>query len=102
MSTPTVAATSKVANRTGIISSAGTLLAENLNRSGLIIQNLGTNPLYVCFGTGAAAGSVFDFILKGSSVASDGTGGMMSYDVLSYTGIITIDGTAPSCTATEF
>lgn len=97
----TVSPTSQIASRSGVISSAGTLLAQNLNRSGLIIQNLGTNPLYVCFGTGAST-SVFDLILKGASVANDGTGGTFSYDVLAYTGIITIAGTSPSCTATEW
>lgn len=101
MSTNTVVATSQIKTRTGVISSSGTLLAENLNRSGLILQNLGTNPLYVAFSTGAVAGTTFDFILKGSGSANDGTGGIMSFDVLSYTGIISIDGTGISCTATE-
>jgi hypothetical protein len=101
MATSTVAATSQIANRSGIITSAGTLLAQNLSRSGLIIQNLGVNPLYVCFGSGASV-TVFDIILKGAAGNDDGTGGTFSFDVLSYTGIITIAGTGPRCTATEW
>lgn len=102
MSTNTVTATSKVANRTGIITSAGTLLAANENRSGLIIQNLSSaNALYVCFGTGAST-TVFDVILKAGIAQDDGNGGTFSFDVLSYTGIITIAGTSPRCTATEW
>lgn len=94
MSTNTVTATSKVANRTGIITSAGTLLAANENRSGLIIQNLSSaNALYVCFGTGAST-TVFDVILKAGIAQDDGNGGTFSFDVLSYTGIITIAGTS--------
>lgn len=101
MATPTVSPTSQIANRSGIISSAGTLLAQNLNRSGLIIQNLGTSPLFVCFGAGAST-SNFDLILKGAGGSNDGTGGNFSFDVLAYTGIITVAGTSVSCTATEW
>lgn len=101
MSQYTIAPTSQISTRTGILTSAGTLLAQNLNRSGLIIQNLGTNPLYVCFGAGGST-TVFDLILKGSSVQDDGTGGNFSYDVLSYTGLITIAGTSPRVIATEW
>lgn len=101
MAAPTVAASSQINIRTGIVTSAGTLLSQNLNRSGIIIQNLGTNPLYVCFGAGASA-TVFDLILKGGATTDDGSGGNFSYDVLSYTGLITIAGTSPRCTATEW
>ncbi len=102
MPTPTVSATSQVASRTGIVTSAGTLLNTNLNRSGLIIQNLnGTNPLFIKFGSSASS-SDFDVILKAGSAPDDGNGGVLSYDVLSYTGIISVAGTTIRCTATEF
>ncbi len=102
MATPTVAATSQISSRTGILTTAGTLLAENLNRSGIIIQNLnGTDVLFIKFGSGASSTS-FDLILKAGNAADDGNGGVFSYDVLSYTGIITVAGTTVRCTATEW
>lgn len=98
----TVAPTSQIASRSGVITSAGTLLAANTSRTGLIIQNLnGTDVLYVKFGSGAASNS-FDLILKAGNAADDGNGGVFSYDVLAYTGIITVAGTTVRCTATEW
>lgn len=94
--------TSQVNSRTGIVTSAGTLLSENDNRNGLIIQNLnGTNPLFIKFGS-SASNTDFDVILKAGSAPNDGNGGVLSYDVLSYTGIISVAGTTVRCTATEF
>jgi hypothetical protein len=95
-----ISQSTQVFSRTGIITSAGTLLVENLYRKTLIIQNLGTNPLYVKLGDSAST-SDFDFVLKGGTGADDGTGGIFSEDTLSYTGIITIAGSSPRCTATE-
>lgn len=97
----TVSPTSQIHARTGIITSAGTLLSANDNRTGIIIQNLNTAPLYIKFGTSASA-SDFDFILKGGTDVDDGNGGIFSYDVLSYTGVITVYGTTVRCTATDF
>jgi hypothetical protein len=94
--------TSVVKTRTGIITSAGTLLSENDNRRGLIIQNLDSaDALFVKFGAGASTTS-FDVILKAGTGDDDGNGGTLSYDVLSYTGIITVAGTSVRCTATEW
>lgn len=94
--------TTQIGSRTGIITSAGNLLISNQYRTGIIIQNLnGTDPLFVKFGSGASTSS-FDFILKAGTAPDDGLGGIMSFDVLSYTGIITIAGTSVRCTATEF
>ena len=92
---------SLINTRTGIVTSAGTLLAENLNRSGLIIQNLGTNPIFVKFGASASTTS-FDIILKAGLVADDGLGGSFSYDVLSYTGIISVAVTLGEVPATDW
>lgn len=81
--------------------SAATALAANSARTGFQIQNLGTNVLYVKFGTGAASDS-YSFVLKAGSGAADGTGGsfaMMDGNV--YRGIITIAGTSPSYVALE-
>ncbi len=98
----TVSPSSQVASRSGIITSAGTLLAVNLNRTGLIIQNLnGTHPAFIKFGASASS-SDFDLILKPGNAADDGLGGTFSYDVLSYTGIITVAGTSVRITATEW
>lgn len=94
--------TTQVASRSGIVTSAGTLLANNPYRIGVIIQNLsGTDPLYVKFG-GSASTTDFDVILKAGLTDDDGLGGHLQYDVLSYTGIITVAGASVRCTATEF
>lgn len=90
----------QIGSRSGIVTSAGTLLADNPYRNSVIIQNLGTNPLFVCFGTGAST-TVFDFILSAGTGNDDGLGGIFAEDTVSYTGIITIAGTSPRCTATE-
>lgn len=95
-----IAYSSQIHARSGILTSAGTALAANDNRRTVIVQNLGTNALFVKFGTGASTTS-FDVILKGGSVADDGLGGTLSFDVLSYTGIITVAGTSPRFTATD-
>lgn len=91
---------SQIKNRTGIVTTAGTILNINDNRRGLIIQNLGKDPLFVKLGENAST-SDFDFILKAGSATDDGLGGIMSYDVLSYTGAISVDGTTVRCTSTE-
>lgn len=97
-----IESSSQVKSRSGIITSAGTLLAANDNRRTVIIQNLnGTNPLFVKFGAGATS-SDFDVVLKAGNGADDGNGGVVSFDTLSYTGIITVAGTTVRCTATEF
>lgn len=93
--------TTQIYGRSGIVTSAGTLLDSNEYRIGIIIQNLGTNPLFVKFGAGAST-SDFDVILKGGSGNDDGLGGVLSFDVLSYTGIITVAGATVRCTATQF
>lgn len=87
--------------RTGILTSAGTALSANDNRRTVIIQNLGTNALFVKFGDSAST-SDFDVILKGGTGADDGLGGILSFDVLSYTGVISVAGTSPRFTATDF
>lgn len=97
---PQIAQAGQIHTRTGIVTSAGTLLPVNDNRRTVIIQNLGINPLFVKFGTGASISS-FDFILSPGTVNDDGLGGIFAEDVLSYTGIISIAGTAPRCTATD-
>lgn len=98
----TIEPTDVIATRTGIITSAGTLLAANPTRRGLIVQNLnGTDTLYVKFGA-TASNTSFDLILKAGSAPDDGLGGTVSYDVLSYRGIISVAGTTVRCTATDW
>lgn len=84
-----------LANTPSILTSAGTAIASNVERGSWSIQNLGTNPLFVLLGSGASS-SVFHFVLKGSSVADDGTGGSVAQEAGTlYTGIITVAGTSP-------
>lgn len=85
------------------IASAATALAANTsgNRSGLLIQNLGTNPLFVLLGSGAST-SVFHFVLQAGAGNDDGKGGvfsMLNGDV--WQGIVTIAGTSPRYVAWE-
>lgn len=78
-----------------------TALALNSARVGFQIQNQGTNPLFVYFGTGAATNK-YHFILKASTGAADGSGGsyaMLGGDV--YRGLITVAGTSPSYSILE-
>lgn len=83
------------------IASATTALAANKDRGGFLIQNLGTNPLYVLWGTGAST-TVFTTILRAGTANDDGLGGLMSiFGGVVYPGIITIAGTSPRYVATE-
>lgn len=97
----TIEYSSTVHARTGIDTTAGVALAENLGRRTVIVQNLGTNPLFVKFGTNASS-TDFDVVLKGGTASDDGLGGTVSFDVLSYTGVISVSGTSPRYTATDF
>lgn len=83
------------------IQSAGTALAANPARIAFMIQNLGTNVLYVLLGSGATT-SVFTVALKAGTGNDDGTGGSLSMeDGTVYNGIITVAGSSPRYTATE-
>jgi len=92
---------SKSVASTPSIASSTTALAANTARAGWSIQNLGTNPLFVLLGTGASA-TVFHFVLKGSTVQDDGSGGTVNQTTGTvYTGLITIAGTSPRYTVLE-
>lgn len=95
-----MAQTQQVLTTTGIVSTA-TALASNQARGAFIIQNLGTNALFVNLGAGAST-SVFTVVLKASTGQDDGSGGVLSMeDGVVYTGIITIAGSSPRYVATE-
>lgn len=83
------------------IASAATAIAANPNRAGWMIQNLGTNTLFVLLGSGAST-TVFHVVLKAGTGNDDGLGGLVSqFNGTVYTGVITIAGTTPRYTATE-
>ncbi len=83
------------------VASATTALASNPARVGFMLQNLGTNALFVKYGT-AASTSDFSVVLKASTGQDDGTGGILTLaDTAVYTGIITIAGTLPRYSVTE-
>lgn len=87
-------------NTPSVLSSA-TAIAANDNRLGFNIQNLGTNPLFVLFGSGAST-SVFHAVLKGGSANDDGLGASVSQmSGAVYQGIVTIAGTSPRYVVTE-
>ncbi len=84
------------------IMSASTALASNTARVGWSIQNLGTNDLFVCLG-GTASSTVFHVVLKKGTGNDDGTGGSVGQEEgVVFTGTITIAGSSPRYTVTEF
>lgn len=87
-------------SNTPAIASSATALASNPARIYWMIQNLGTNPLFVRLGAGAST-TVFHVVLKGGSGNDDGLGASISSDNVVYTGIISVAGTSPRYTVTE-
>ena len=84
------------------IKSDATALASNTARTGWFIQNLGTNPLFVNMG-GTASTTVFHTVLKGGTGNDDGSGGSVGQEKgVVFTGTITVAGTSPRYTVTEF
>lgn len=89
------------ASNTPSIQSSATALAANSQRGAFIIQNLGTNALFVRLGDGAST-TVFTVVLKAGTGQDDGTGGTLSMEQTTmWTGIITVAGTSPRYTVTE-
>lgn len=87
--------------RSGILTAAGTAAIANSGRISYLIQNLGTNPLFVKEGA-AASTSDFDYILAAGTLADDGTGALHeSSSSNCYQGIITVAGTSPRFTITQ-
>lgn len=92
-----------IANTPAILTptSGDTVINLNKARGAFMIQNLGTNPLYVRLGA-AASNSVFHAILKGSSSQDDGTGGSYAMEAGTvYTGDVSVAGTSPRLVITE-
>ena len=88
-------------NTPTILTSAGTALAQNLNRLAFSVQNLGTNPLFLLLGSGASS-TVFHHILPAGTGQDDGTGGTYSMEAGTvYCGIVTVAGTSPRFVVTE-
>ena len=84
------------------IASSTTALASNPARVGWYLQNLGQNPLFVLMGAGASS-SVFHTVLKAATSNDDGTGGSVGQETgIIFTGVISIAGTNPRYTVTEF
>lgn len=90
-----------VYNPTPTVQTGAIALAANEGRGAFSIQNLSTNTLYLLLATGCST-TQFHSILKASSVANDGTGGIYSMEMGTvYTGIVTVAGTSPSYVVTE-
>jgi hypothetical protein len=96
-----------VATSAAIQSAATALAANNVGgavgtgRGAFMIQNLGTNALFVKLGAGATT-SDFSVVLKGSTVNDDGTGGSFAMEMGTvYTGIVTVAGTSPRYVTVE-
>jgi len=88
-------------NTPAILTSAGTVLTADINRSGFIIQNLGTNPLFVRLGASASA-TVFHEVLAAGTVNDNGTGGVFRMtEGTVYYGDVSVAGTSPRFVVTE-
>lgn len=99
--TQAIIAPKSQANTPAILTSAGTALASNSARGAWMIQNLGTNPLFVLLGSGAST-SVFHFVLKGGTAPDDGLGASFNQNSGTlFTGIVTVAGTSPRFVVTE-
>jgi hypothetical protein len=84
------------------IASSTTALAANQARVGFIIQNLGQNPLFMKLGSGAST-TVFTSVMKAGTTNDDGTGGSFSMQGDGvWQGILSIAGTSPRYSVTEF
>jgi len=81
-------------------SSGANVLSVNTLRNKLLIQNVGTNPLFVNFG-GTASSSAFHIVLKACSVASDGTGGSYESGNVVWQGSVSVAGTSPTLVVLE-
>lgn len=88
-------------SNTPVISSDATALARNPARGAWMIQNLGTNALFVRLGAGASS-SVFHVVLKAGTGNDDGTGGSFAQEAgVVYYGEVSIAGTSPRYVVTE-
>ena len=65
-----------VAAQTGVTTTAGAIVAANMKRKGLVVQNTGTTVIKLLLGTGTPTQSVYHIALKGCDSADDGTGGV--------------------------
>lgn len=92
---------SKNVNTPSITATAGTALNENPSRVYFQLQNIGTAPVYVLFGSGVASATNCHVILKGGTGALDGSGGIYQSETVCYTGRVAVGGTAPACAVTE-
>jgi len=91
-------------NTPAIVTSAGEVLedAGAGGRRGWSIQNVGTNPVFVCLG-GTASSTVFHYVLKAGTGASDGLGGSVEEKMGAvFQGSITIAGTTPKVVVSEY
>lgn len=91
------------ANTPAIVTSAGVALtdASPVGRAGWLIQNVGTNPLFVNLG-GTASSTVFHRVLKGGTGDSDGLGEVFSqFGPCVFQGAITVAGTSPKFVVLE-
>lgn len=89
---------SRASANSGILTAAGTALAQNNNRISGRIQNLGTNALFVKFGASAST-TDFTVVLKAAAGADDGSS--PPYEINAYLGLVTVAGTTPRFIASE-
>lgn len=78
--------------QTSVGAVAGQVLAANVDRRGLVIQNTGTTVIYLVLGSGTPTTSVYHVALKPCASADDGLGGAYIDD--GWTGAVQAIGSA--------
>lgn len=80
---------------------AGGILNGAKVRRAFTIQNVGTNPVFICMGN-AASPTQFHAVIKGGSADSDGNGGSFGQEgAVVFQGSVYIAGTNPKVVVTE-
>lgn len=89
--------------RTGILTTGGDILGSDSSAVGELIQNLGTNQIFVKFGT-TASSTDFDIVIPGGTGNDNGTGGMQQFPIgpLQAGLPISVAGTSPRFTISRF
>jgi len=77
-------------------STAGTALQANNARVYWQIQNVGTNPIYLLWGSGTASSTNCNEVLKSDTSALAGAGGIYRSGTVVYDGAVSVGGTAPT------
>lgn len=72
-STPVASSTVSAVNIATVGTGTSTLLASNVNRKRVTLQNVGTTKIYILFGAGTASSSNYHIVLQPGGTTADGS-----------------------------